>query len=60
MVQGGLRIIPEKKMKECKKPPKTLPHSVGHSKEWIAACEGGKAAESNFNYADPLTEMIKY
>ena len=27
-------------------------------REWIAACEGGKAAETNFNYAGPLTEIV--
>jgi hypothetical protein len=54
----GLRIIPEKKMKEYKKPPKTLPRSIGHAKEWIAACKGGKAAGSNFDYAGPLSEIV--
>jgi hypothetical protein len=55
---GGLRIIPETKMQEYQKPPKTLPRSIGHRKEWIAACKGGEPAGSNFDYAGPMTEMV--
>ena len=51
-----LRILPERK--EFKPPPKTVPRSPGHYKEWIDACKGGPAAMSNFDYAGPLTEMV--
>jgi predicted dehydrogenase len=51
-----LRIIPERT--EFKPPPKTVPRSPGHYKEWIDACKGGPAAMSNFDYAGPLTEMV--
>ena len=51
-----LRILPERK--EFKPPPKTVPRSPGHYKEWIDACKGGAAAMSNFDYAGPLTEMV--
>ena len=54
----GLRIIPEEKMLAYRRPPKTLPRSIGHYAEWIAACKGGPAAESNFEYAAPLTELV--
>jgi predicted dehydrogenase len=54
---GGLRIVPEDKMKAYKLPAKTLPRSKGHHQDWILACKGGKPASSNFDYGGPLTEM---
>jgi hypothetical protein len=55
---NGARIIPEEKMKAYDQPPKSLPRSRGHYEEWIAACKGGEAARSNFDYAGPLTEIV--
>ncbi len=52
------RLIPESRMKEYKRPGRTIPRSVGHHKEWIEACKGGKPAGSNFDYAGPLTEIV--
>ncbi|MBW8041474.1 MAG: Gfo/Idh/MocA family oxidoreductase [Planctomycetes bacterium] len=55
----GGRLIPEARMKEYKKPPKTLPRSPGHHQEWIDACKGGKPAGSNFpDHAGPLAEAV--
>ena len=54
----GHRLIPESKMKEYKRPSKPLPRSIGHHKEWIEACKGGKSTGSNFDHAGPLTEMV--
>ncbi|MDZ7317066.1 MAG: Gfo/Idh/MocA family oxidoreductase [candidate division KSB1 bacterium] len=54
----GVRIIPESKMAEYRRPPKTLPRSVGHHREWINACKGGEAAGMNFEKAGPLTEIV--
>ena len=51
------RLIPESKMREYKRPPKTIARSIGHHKEWIEACKSGKPTGSNFNYAGPLTEI---
>ena len=55
---GAPRIIPESKMKAYKMPPKTLPRSIGHHKEWVEACKGGKPTGSNFDHAGPLTEVV--
>ncbi len=55
---NGLRIWPEKRMEEYQRPPKTLPRSIGHYKEWIRACKGGEPAESYFGYAGPMTEIV--
>ena len=57
---GTPRIIPEVKRKEYGKPPKSLPRSPGHHKEWIEACKAGKPedAKSGFWYAGPFTEAL--
>jgi len=52
------RLIPEAKMKTYKRPPKTLPRSIGHHKEWIQACKTGSQTRSNFDFAGPLTEAV--
>ena len=51
-------LIPAKRRKEYGAPPRKLPRSIGHYKEWIAACKGGQAAGSNFDWAGPLTEVV--
>ena len=52
------RLIPESRMKEYKRPAQSIPRSVGHYREWVEACKGGKPAGSNFDYAGPMTEVI--
>ncbi len=54
----GHRLIPEAKMKEYKSPPKTLPRSPGHHKEWLLACKGGPPAGSNFELSGPMAEVV--
>jgi hypothetical protein len=51
------RIIPEQKMRQYKLPPKTIPRSKGHHRDWINACKGGPPASSNFTYGARLTEI---
>jgi predicted dehydrogenase len=52
------RLIPEARNKEYKRPPKTLPRSIGHYEEWIQACKTGSPTRSNFDFAGPLTEAV--
>jgi hypothetical protein len=52
------RLIPERRNQEYKRPPKTLPRSIGHHKEWIEACKHGSPTRSNFDFAGPLTEAV--
>ena len=52
------RLIPETRNKEYPRPPKTLPRSVGHHKEWLLACRTGSPTRSNFDFAGPLTEAV--
>ena len=52
------RLIPESRNKDYQRPPKTLPRSVGHHKEWLLACRTGSPTRSNFDFAGPLTEAV--
>lgn len=55
------RIIPEAKMQDFirnRRPKERIAPSIGHHKEWIQACKGGKPAGANFDYSGPLTEMV--
>jgi len=59
---GGVRIIPESKMRAYKRPAESLPRvkdgSGGHERDWVRACKDGKPASSSFEYGGPLTEMV--
>jgi hypothetical protein len=52
------RLIPETKMQEYKRPPKTIPRSPGILAEWIAAIKDGKKSTTDFSYSGRLTEMM--
>ena len=53
----GHRLIPDAKMKKYGRPPKLLPRSAGHGKEWVDACRGGPRAGSDFvKHSGLLTE----
>ncbi|HXY38282.1 MAG TPA: Gfo/Idh/MocA family oxidoreductase [Vicinamibacteria bacterium] len=58
----GVRLIPEARMQEYRRPPKTLPRVVGtHEDDWIRACKegpGGRPPCSPFGYGAALTEMV--
>ncbi|MBN2137968.1 MAG: Gfo/Idh/MocA family oxidoreductase [Sedimentisphaerales bacterium] len=56
---GGVRIVPEAKMKAYKQPEKTLPRVRGHHADWLDAIKNGKQAGSNFDYGGPLTELAR-
>lgn len=52
------RLIPETKMKEYKRPEKTIPRSPGIHEEWIEACKTGKKSTTDFSYSAYLTESM--
>ncbi len=55
---GGMpTLLPAALTEQAKAVPKTMPRSLGHYEEWIAACKGGPRPMSNFDYAGPLTEI---
>ena len=55
---GSPKLIPEEKMQAFKRPPKTLPRSIGHHDEWLRACKGGQAAGANFEYSGLVTQAL--
>jgi predicted dehydrogenase len=52
------RLLPKSRMASYEQPAQTLPRSIGHWAEWVAACKGGQPARSNFDFAGPLTEAV--
>lgn len=55
---NGYRLIPDKKMQAYGRPPRTLPRSPGHFKEFVDACRGGAPAGSNFvDHSGLLSEV---
>jgi predicted dehydrogenase len=54
---GGVRLIPEAKMKEYKRPAASLPRVKSHHQDWIDAIRNGQKAGSDFSYGGPLTEL---
>jgi len=54
----GYKLIPESRRIEFGKPPRILPRSIGHFKEWTEACKGGKPAGANFEFASLVTEVV--
>jgi predicted dehydrogenase len=53
---NNFQLLPQEKFLDFKGPAQTIPRAESHYKEWIAACKGGPAAMSNFEYASGLTE----
>ena len=55
-------LLPTSRMQDFAPPPAELPRVDGdiggHQRAWVAACKGGDACSSNFDYSGPLTEMV--
>lgn len=54
---GGVRLLPQKKMDEYKRPAKTIPRVKEHHQDWLQAIRNGTKAGSDFAYGGPLTEV---
>ncbi len=54
---GEPRLLPGSRMDDFQPPPKTLPRSKGHHRDWLDACKGGPPASANFEYGAALTEV---
>jgi predicted dehydrogenase len=54
---GDPRLLPGSRMDNFQRPPKTLPRSKGHHRDWLDACKGGPKPSANFEYGAGLTEM---
>jgi predicted dehydrogenase len=51
-------LLPEGEFADYKRPPRTIPSSVGHYKEWVEACKHGTPTTCSFDYAGALTEAV--
>jgi len=55
---ADMMTSPASLLEEYADTPKTLPRVKDEDHEWIAACKGGPAALSNFDYSGLLTEFV--
>ena len=51
-------LLPESEFRDLKPPEPSIPASIGHHAEWIAACKDGRPTTCNFSYAGALTEAV--
>jgi predicted dehydrogenase len=55
---GGVRLVPEAKMKEFKEPPQSIPRVKDHYQDFLSAVREGRKAGSDIpDYGGPLTEI---
>jgi predicted dehydrogenase len=54
---GAVRIIPDVKMKEYKRPAPSISRVKNHQQDWLQAIRNGTKAGSDFAYGGPLTEI---
>jgi predicted dehydrogenase len=54
---GQVRLLPDKRMAEFQRPPKSIPRVRGHQQDWVEAIRSGRKAGSDFSYGGPLTEI---
>ncbi len=52
------KLFPESKFVGFQPPDPTIPDSIGHHAEWIAACKHGRPTTCNFDYSGALTEAV--
>jgi predicted dehydrogenase len=51
-------LLPEDKFAGFTPPPRSIPQSVGHHREWVEAIKSGGTTTCNFDYAGALTEAV--
>ncbi len=55
----SLRFVPDSLRSSITPPPKTIPRIKGsHQLDFMRACQGGPAACANFDYSQPLNEIM--
>lgn len=55
---GRYLLLPKERFEGFQPPEKSIPASIGHWNEWVAACKGGGETTCNFGYAGALTESV--
>jgi predicted dehydrogenase len=51
-------LWPESKFADFQAPEPSIPESIGHHQEWIAACKTGGPTTCNFDYSGAVTEAM--
>jgi predicted dehydrogenase len=52
------QLLPDEFAKDLKAPPRSIPASIGHHKEWCEAIKNGGTTTCNFGYSGMLTEAV--
>ncbi len=57
---GQHHLFPKEKFEGFVPPPKTIPDSVGHHREWVEACKKGDplGTTCNFHYSGAISEAV--
>jgi predicted dehydrogenase len=56
---GNNKLLPESRFKDFVPPPKTLKRTIGHYKEWVAACKTGSPTNVDFEFGGRMTEVAQ-
>ena len=51
-------LLPEPDYRDFVAPARSIPDSIGHHAEWIAACKDGRPTTCDFDYSGALTEAV--
>ena len=52
------KLLPDAAFAGFVPPPRSIPESVGHHREWVEACKTGGPTTCNFQYGGALTEAV--
>ena len=52
------QLLPEAQFAGFQPPPRKIPDSPGHHREWIQACKTGSPTSCNFDYSGALSELV--
>lgn len=55
---GRYKLLPESEFADFEPPPRVIPDSIGHHREWIEACKTGSPTTCDFNYSANLSEAV--
>ena len=56
---GRRVLLPAEDFADFEPPAPSIPASIGHYAEWIAACKDGGTPTCTFDYSGPLTETVQ-
>ncbi len=51
-------VLPRGPFQEVEAPPRSIPDSIGHHREWTEAIKGNGRTSCPFDYSGPLTESV--